>query len=356
MRKKILAISGSFPPDKCGIGDYTQNLLNSLQEWCSVYLITSNKHVVNTKLNLINIGNWNLISLIKLIRLIIKLEPDFIHIQYPTNGYKNSLLPLLVPFFFSANKKKFFVTFHEPLSKYDLLKFLLLLFIPAKIIIVRNNYLREINFLFRKFLQLRKLNFVKSGSNIKVYSDPIKKNVIEKKIQIHNKKLILFFGFVYPHKGLELLMSICNCERDHILIASELDEKNDYHAHLKKTYFENPNWSDNTSFLGYQTEESLSYLISIADAVVLPYRSGAGSWNTTLNCAENHKTFILTTTKGKIGYDTKRNIYFSKIDDTNEMKLALNKYISIKSDLNTNNYLTQWTKIARRHLFLYERG
>ena len=88
----VCMISGSFPPVKCGVGDYTEQLCNWLANHTAMNLITSyypEREVDSYPWSVFDaIESWNFRSLFKIIHLIRNINPDIVHIQYPTTSYK----------------------------------------------------------------------------------------------------------------------------------------------------------------------------------------------------------------------------------------------------------------------------
>ena len=85
---KVAMVSGSCPPDTCGIGDYTATLVRELQaRGVEVEIITGDQ--------------WSASGSISLKKQIQSARADIVHLQYPTLGYGMGLAPqalsLLMP-------------------------------------------------------------------------------------------------------------------------------------------------------------------------------------------------------------------------------------------------------------------
>ena len=80
--KKKLMITGSFPPDICGVGDYTSCFMSShdtgIENWSLYYS-----------------KEWSLKLLKKKISVLNSYNTESIFLQYPTQGYGWSLLLIL---------------------------------------------------------------------------------------------------------------------------------------------------------------------------------------------------------------------------------------------------------------------
>lgn len=91
-------ISGSWPPQACGVGDYTEVLSRELE-----------KHGVSVA-RFVSGGFSNLYSS-EIVNEIERTDCDVVHIQYPTAGYRRSLTPSALAR--SIRSKPVVVTLHE---------------------------------------------------------------------------------------------------------------------------------------------------------------------------------------------------------------------------------------------------
>ncbi len=99
-------ISGSYPPMKDGVDDYTQKLFEALQEQLgdAISLITT--ETVLSKGSRDERGPWGFVprwdcrATRVIIRALREVRPDAVYIQYRTHGYEKrpeiNLLPLIL--------------------------------------------------------------------------------------------------------------------------------------------------------------------------------------------------------------------------------------------------------------------
>jgi glycosyltransferase involved in cell wall biosynthesis len=80
---KVSIIAGSLPPQVCGVGDFTANLIHALQDRG---LSVTVKHR----------DKWRLSDIPSLLRELRAENPDVVHLQYPTHGFRRSLVPHLL--------------------------------------------------------------------------------------------------------------------------------------------------------------------------------------------------------------------------------------------------------------------
>ena len=168
------------------------------------------------------------------------------------------------------------------------------------------------------------------------------------------KRLIIFFGFIYPNKGIELLFEIADPSSDQIVIAGEIGTDSSYYQSiLNKSAIKT--WADKATVIGFIPATDISALLAVADAVVLPFRSGGGEWNRgSVKASVTHGAFTITTSQTKNGYDKKHNIYYAKVDDVQEMKSAMNTHAGKRRDYDTDIDKDEWRDIANQHIKIYQ--
>ena len=94
----MLLITGSLPPDVCGVGDYTQGLIHELKKQ-------------NAEVTVFYRTDWSIQNLLPYTRQIRKSGATVVNIQYPTEGYGYSIVPqLLCPL---VKPAKTVITLHE---------------------------------------------------------------------------------------------------------------------------------------------------------------------------------------------------------------------------------------------------
>jgi glycosyltransferase involved in cell wall biosynthesis len=94
----ILMVSGSWPPEVCGVGDYTERLCRELE--------------VNG-ISVVRFADAGLSQIYSrgAVRRAMETDCDLVHIQYPTAGYGRSYTPAALPV--SVRDKPVVVTLHE---------------------------------------------------------------------------------------------------------------------------------------------------------------------------------------------------------------------------------------------------
>lgn len=183
----MIIITGTYPPELCGVADYTYNLLKTPTA------VNNNWHLIYTKDA--RISNFR-----STVRLIKSFNDNCINIQYPSRGYAKSILPHLICLYFRIfTKVKISVTIHEYTQlgwKGHLLAYILLIF--AHKLIFTNDY--------EMSAAIKKCSIAKCKSSvIKIYSN-IPSSTVQKKISSRVYD-VGYFGFIRPQKGLENYIS-----------------------------------------------------------------------------------------------------------------------------------------------------
>lgn len=356
---KVLVVSGSFPPMKCGVGDYSQNLAKALAALpgLRIAVLTSifAKEEPNTgEIEVFPImHHWGVTETMKAIKIIFQWSPDIVHIQYPTQGYANGALPWILPLIAFLMGKKVMQTWHEGYARRDLPKLLLKLIVPGVVVVVRPKFCDRLNPVLRWILSGKRLVFIRNASSIpRIILSEQERCDMRKKYLQNQKRLIVFFGFVYPNKRVELLFQIANSFSDHIMIAGEVSDGDDYHHEIMRIASVEQ-WLGKVTMTGFLAADEVATLLSVADAVVLPFLGGGGEWNTSIHAAVLQGTFVITTSLSRNGYDEKHNVYYAKVDDIQEMKSALEVYGGRRREYNPDVDSDEWRGIAFEHLTLY---
>lgn len=357
---RVLLITGSYPPMRCGVGDYCCRLANSLaaDPDVKVGVLTSDFNGMPDKIHGIEIfkliNKWSLSEVLKVIRTINSWSPHVVHIQYPTQGYGSGFLPWVVPLISYLMGKKIVQTWHEGASIFHVWKLFLKSVVPSGVVVVRPLYKDNLHPLLRWCLWGKRLVFIPNASAIpRVDLNEQDKSTLKTKYLNQQKRLIVFFGFVYPHKGTELLFEIADPATDHIVIAGEIGAAGIYEQEITQCASAQT-WLGKVTITGFLPAEEIAALLAVADAVILPFRRGGGEWNTSIHGAVLNDAFVITTSLSKNGYDENQNVYFAAVDNVHEMKTALTLYAGKRRESKNKIRGDEWRRIANEHRMLYE--
>jgi glycosyltransferase involved in cell wall biosynthesis len=328
-------VSVEYPPIKGGIGRYTYNLAKNLNKLgCKVYVACNEKgHGQFGGLSPTNVHNSDV-----LLRIVDKLDPDVVHVQYEHGLYGLKLDPInqrkfstnIDLFYEQCNKIPIVTTFHSTynfrqwLSRVEVIK---LAGRTSKLGILMEYWKHLLNYHSLRAFDRKKLRQSQAGI---VFSNYMAKMIgggeliyhgSESAASRHNtavestttttkrqaraifslptdddSRIALAVGFRTGVKGWDILKKMrvpnpwtivlnSNSASDYGLddkkISLRLQEKK-----TKKTGYDgghgadnNDDGSDNLICLqkGFLTDEELSLLFHAADALILPYRLSSGS-------------------------------------------------------------------------------
>jgi glycosyltransferase involved in cell wall biosynthesis len=367
LNMKVLHICGSYPPMKCGVGDYLFHLSTALSGQGTLenaVLTSSQASSVDTTEHLTVypiIDNWGIASMPRIARFIRQWDPDIVHIQYPSQGYAQgggrlrSLCVALLPLLAYACGKRVIQTWHEYTADTfgSALNFLIRALAPSRLIVVRPDFSTNAGPLVRTLARIKSATFIHNASAIPKHRFTSERLREARSAFLQGqKRLLVFFGFLYPHKGAELLFQIADPATDQLLFVGGYDTDSSYMLEFNKL-MSSPAWSGKARLLGYKPIEEVSLILSIADAVILPFRTGGGVWNTSLHAAITHHRFVITTSSTQIGYDEATHVYYCPVDDVALMKQALDSQPSASGATAHDDTPDEWINIARHHITLY---
>lgn len=173
-------VSGSCPPDPCGVGDYTAHLVSGLRD-------------SGIEVEVFSKFAWGVSGFSRLASAIKKFQPDIIHIQYPTVGYGKGLLPQLL----SVAMAPCVVTLHEASQVHWLRRLSLYPFtLRARRIIMTNEF--ECEYVAKAAPWARhRLHVIRIGG-FTTFHPAHHKNLAE----------ITYFGLIRPKKGIEEFLQV----------------------------------------------------------------------------------------------------------------------------------------------------
>jgi glycosyltransferase involved in cell wall biosynthesis len=357
-----MMITGSWPPMPCGVGDYTAKLAAALANTgdIKVTVVTSREaggaHGRGDVTVLPVIEHWGIGGVGNVLRVLRAIRPDIVHIHSPTQGYARRSLPSILPALSYSSGSRVVQTWHE-YNRANSLRggagYLLKGIVPGEIIVVRPGYIGNVSRPWRWITKPDRFHLIENVSSIPaVTMGADDRRGLRSRYLCGDAKLVAFFGFLYETKQVHLLFEIARPDRDHLLIIGKSDPENPYATMLQNLAASAP-WKGHVTFAGFLPAEQAAAALSVADAVVLPFADGAGTWNTSVHAATVQGTFVLTTSVTGGGYDQEKNIYYAKPGDISEMRAALSKYSGYRRDTSADA-TNRWDSIAREHVSIYK--
>lgn len=353
---RVLLVTGSFPPNECGIGDYCEQLAIALGNCAELTVGVLTGRVVGRlppeKISLLEIDtDWSFFQIPKIIQAIRKWNPEIVHFQYPCQGFRGRA-PSLIPLICRLIGLTVVQTWHEAYKLAEWQIFILQLLGAAGLVFVRPNYCDLLPSPYRWLLRIYRKAYVNNAAALSaVQRDPYLQKLQRENYLSAYKRLIVFFGFVYSSKGIESLFEIANPVTDKLIIAGGIKDEMYMQSLIKLAVFSG--WSpDQILFTGFLPADEACQLLSIADAVVLPFKNGGGEWNTSMHSALAQGTLVITTSLNPSGDDPQRNLYTAPLLAIEEMKFALDRLAGRRIQPPKNDDV--WKTIAVNHINFYK--
>lgn len=368
MIKNILVITGSYPPIRCGVGDYTNVLVHNLARYIErIDVLTScdAKTENNGNINVLpTIKKWSGIGLLKEVHSIVSRNNyDVVNIQYPTSEYPRSIANYLLPMLLRFSGKKVIFTMHEYSDNGVLYK---ICRIPAiifsnKIIVVDDHTYEELcnqySFLKKKIVKLH------IGSNIPISHDDTDaslniRNQILKKTK--GKNIISYFGFVTGNKKLELILESMyllkqkNQLSSVFLIIGELDRKNPT-ANKVNDLIEKYDLHEDVIITGYVESDKVGYYFQASDAAMLLFENGVSMRNGSFLAAQQEGIPVFTTESedARKYLSDMKNVYLIK----NNVEMVTDAILRIQNgnlERFTKKSIFDWDEIALKYIDIFK--
>lgn len=246
----MIIITGTYPPERCGVGDYVQHLLTTppAKEWSLLYL-----------------RNWRLKDLHADIAQLKKLSDPVINLQYPTMGYGTSPVPHIMAIYAVLFlRKKLFVTVHE----YSQLGWkgktaLQFLFRFAANVIFTTSF--ELDLAHKQGLSSRKGVVIKINSNIPAAAHI--RPVTERQWDLG------YFGYIRPLKGLEEFLPVAvqlqkEGKKVYIMGQTQPEYKDFYEPFLQQIQ------QHGIRYISDKTADEVADILADTKVMYLPYPDG----------------------------------------------------------------------------------
>jgi glycosyltransferase involved in cell wall biosynthesis len=351
---RVAILTGSYPPEPCGVGDYAQHLVQHLaaREGLAIeaWVGTTWPGPPEPRVRPVLDPSWGR-TLRNLRRGLAEFRPHVVHIQYPTQGYGRRFLPWLLPLLLRLRAVRLVATWHEYFGEW-LPRALPSAMVAAAVVVVRPGYRERLRATTRLALGRRRIHMVRNASSIpRVVHDQRSREELRQQAGCGPRRLVAYFGFAYPAKGAHLLFDLLDPEREKLVLIGRLEPDDPYQRALLDRCAE-PRWRDAIHRVGWQPDAAVAAWLAAADAVVLPFAAGGGVWNSSLHAAVLQGTFVLTTAVERRGYDPQMNVYFAVPGDLAEMRQALDQHAGFRL-LAVPSGLAEWPVIAEEHHRIY---
>lgn len=330
----MLIITGTYPPERCGVGDYTQCILST---------------PTGSSFHLFYERNWQMSNLRQLCRQLKRTTDKVVNLQYPTMGYSTHLTPhLLALYAVLCLHRRLVLTIHE----YSQLGWkgklaLTLLFLIASTVIFTTEFERDAA--RRRNPWLRRTAIIKINSNIPV--------VAELKPMSEREWDVCFFGFIRPNKGLEDFLSVATELREKrkgcrvYVMGQTQKETADYGAAMLNRLNEK-----GIEYIGDKTKEEVAAMLNHTKVAYLPYPDGLSERRGSFLAAAvngcvvvSNKGPFTTSEQERLlplaDTDKAARTILSLLEDTH----TLDKWQERSQEYVKNNVPTSWEQIAQQY-------
>lgn len=318
-----------------------------------VHIITSKQ--ANTENKLLNIHNiienWEFSDLKIIMQKIKEIKPEAVNIEYPSNEYKSAFMLSYLPYKIKK-KQKCIVTAtiheydYEEISLQRRFRLYLNFSKLDKIIVAEEKFIDKIKQISPK----TKIEYIPISSNIprSQITEEEKQNLINK-YNLENKKVISYFGFARPSKGIEnLLNTLSKLENNiELLYIGKLDQENQYENTLLEQ-MQNLKLNDRIKITGLiDDEKEVANLLQISNICVLPFKEGVQTRNGSFLAAYNQRIPIITTSK-EAKDNPKMGIYY--VEPNSEEQLLDKIQYVLNKEREYNREILDWKRVAEKYI------
>lgn len=297
-----------YPPERCGIAIYSSKLATHLQQYLSVCVVgnRTNARIIDVtgRLKIVRCWTRNSLTYARDIVKVVKQEnPDVIHVEHEYLSYGRPRYGILFPLVLALlrplrrpliltmhsvlRRRKMsadFLLLHQVGSEFSAVKRSLIVLFTKIIIALADHVIvhsQEMRTVLMKDYSVpdRKIAVVFHGMD----SHPVNTDAKEakKELGLFDKFVFLFFGFVVPSKGIEILLrsfsEVSTLLHNAVLVLAGgyhprlPDELPQYLGTIEKVIGE-LQLADKVTFRNhYVSSECLEKYIAAADIVVFPY-------------------------------------------------------------------------------------
>ena len=391
----VLFVSGEFPPQAGGVGDYTDRLAAALTEQghaIGVLTTTPTAGSAALALNDDRMGDaewanresatvwrdvrrWNLLAWRTMAARIQAWRPDVVHIQYQAAAYGLRGAVALYPWLLRVwnIRPLSVVTFHDLLPPHSFplsgrlgvdRRAVDALGRGADAVIATNA--DDARRLVR--LRARRVWEIPIGANIPV-APGVDRPAVRAGLAVPpDAPLLAYFGFYNAGKGLdELLTAFAALAQDQpkarlLLVgggAGQTDQANvAYAEHLRRRAQERE-LTDRIIWTGYVDAAGVSAYLQAADVVVLPYRDGVSLRRGTLMAALSHSCAVVSTAPSAPMPELEQAMILSRANDPLDLQRAIRQSLDpavqerLRSAARIIAATFTWDTIAAAHNAVY---
>lgn len=362
-RLRIVMVTGSCPPMRCGVGDYTAHLVERLSEAADVKLVTSRDGEIEAPCPVIAVKGWSAWRMPALALRLSRLQPDIVHLQYPTIGYGFKLGPQMLVMILRLMGIRTVVTLHEFKHARFLRKLASIphILFASSLVFAADSELQSV----LAWIPVLKTSIRAKSSIVPVGPGIFPATAPEVK-EPGRPLTVAFFGLFYPGRLIEqsieaFRLASLSAPGIRLLMAGDRHPRyQEYFDSLRAEAESSLPDGRVTWLLGRESQE-LAEAFSGVDVFVLPYPDGASFRRTSLLTAMSFGKAVITT----VGPDTpgdlrdRENVLFAEgAKDMARAIVELSESPELYARISDGAVLTSqkfsWDNIAADHLRVYE--
>ncbi|EFO33035.1 glycosyl transferase, group 1 family [Roseibium sp. TrichSKD4] len=332
---KVALVCGTRTPGKCGVGDYSNCLADALR-------------AEGVSVEQIEMKNWSLLQASQYKSLLADSAADLVHVQYPSLGYKRSILPAVTGHL--GLKIPTLVTLHEFQVYRAYWRFI---FAPIATgtsarVFTRSDELDR----FAKTYPARK------GQDVVI---PIGSNIPKAEDITRKSATVAFFGLFWPGKGLEQFLEFAILAKSRgidpssiSVIGAPVQGKDRFHAQIREK-------SRDIGFNLYESRspDEVARLLAEHEFAYLPFPTGADERRGSMAAVLVNGCKLLTTF-GNATPQWIKTIAQEVSSPADALRVVTQPEVFKEGDISyPKNFADvqaryDWRVIARRHIELYE--
>jgi glycosyltransferase involved in cell wall biosynthesis len=301
---RILVFNPSYPPVRCGVGDYTRGLAHALAAAGNEVTVVTGQQVTPAAAGpprvLPLLRNWDVGGFVRQAwPRVRRLHPDVVVSCFPAvvQGSRSRLLYLLPGLAKGLlGRPRAVFVLHEYIRIGEShRRWLPLALLAADRVVAVTEAERDA--VVARYPRLASKIVVRHNPpNVPIApDDPAADAAMRANLGPADRPLLAYFGFIWdPKKGFEELLGALALTEAMLVVSGSLDPENAYHAHIASE-IARLDLEDRVRWLGYLDEAEIGRLLRAADAVVLPFRGGAESGFTSLLAALVNGAVVITT-------------------------------------------------------------
>ena len=372
---RVTLVTGVFPPQRCGIGDYTDCLATHLTKLgIEVHVITSRclaEHKCDFHVHRI-VGRWNSIGLARLVAALARIRQDVVHIQFPSVAYRRTAALPLLPLMLRAAGCRVVLTLHEYVVSKRISRLRQLMMASAAHRIITTNPEDQALLTRILFWKRHHIHRICIGANIEPDEAAITRFNRESRRRSFgatgDSHVICFFGNIHPAKGIEDLIEafdiVCkSMPNTKLVIIGSCDPGNTLFSSFIRRKIIDSGLADRVYVSGFVPKQEVSELLLASDLCVLPFRDGISLRRGSFLAAVKHGLPVVTTAPRSSPPENLvdgQNVVLVSPGDVQKLADSITSllkspetYIRMKQNALAFGRQFSWPEIAKRTLEVY---